>query len=104
MCHIAITLKTCLVSSGRLTVVVAALARSAPCVCFEALTQLRVLPRDGCAGCTELLPLQQRDAVLAGFPRQRGSGEFHDGQLGTVEDAAAFLQVPAESALSAREG
>src|SRR5712692_6657080 len=104
MCHIAITLKTCLVISGRLTVVVATLARGVPCVCFEALTRLRVLPRDGCAGCTELLPLQQRDAVLVGFPRQWGSGEFRDGQLGAVENAAALLQVPAESALSAREG
>ena len=45
---------------------------------------------------SRLLPLQQRDAVLVRFPRQRRSGEFRDRQLSAVEDLAALLQVTAE--------
>src|SRR2546427_10134602 len=98
MCHLAITLKTRLVISGRLTVVVATPGRGVHCTCFEAFTPL--WPRR----ITWLLPLQKRDAVLIGFPGQRRSGEFRDGQLSAVEDAAALLQVPAERALGAGEG
>src|SRR5882724_750903 len=100
MCHLAITLKTRLVISGGLTVVVATRParalkhlRGLWGVKGQALQKIfharrRALPgrsSHGGAGMTRLLPPQQWDAILVGFARQRRSGEFREGQLGAIE-------------------